>query len=107
VSGGRIRARWCMSQQIWASWIGRIRPMSCFFVFSFLFYPFSLVLLNYIPIFLFLYINKASPRLTPYRLKGKKGVGRLRTPYLLKNYGGLLHRGSVSKEATSKDHCNH
>jgi hypothetical protein len=96
-----------MSQQIWASWIGRIRPMSCFFVFSFLFYPFSLVLLNYIPIFLFLYINKASPRLTPYRLKGKKGVGRLRTPYLLKNYGGLLHRGSVSKEATSKDHCNH
>jgi hypothetical protein len=24
----------------------------------------------------------------PYRLKGKKGVGRLRTPYRLKNYGG-------------------
>jgi hypothetical protein len=28
------------------------------------------------PIF-YLYISKASPRLTPYRLKGKKGVGRL------------------------------
>jgi hypothetical protein len=36
--------------------------------------------------FYFLHISKASPRLTPYRLKGKKGVGRLRTPYRLKNY---------------------
>jgi hypothetical protein len=65
-----------------------------FFVFSFLFYPFSLVLLNYIPIFfLFLYINKASPRLTPYRLKGKKGVERLRTPYRLKNYASYIWCG--------------
>jgi hypothetical protein len=38
-------------------------------------------------ILLFLHISKASPRLTPYRLKGKKGVGRLRMPYRLKNYG--------------------
>jgi hypothetical protein len=55
-TGGRIRARWCMGQQIWASWTDRIRPMSCFFIFSFLFYPFSLVLLNYIPIFFYFYI---------------------------------------------------
>jgi hypothetical protein len=31
-------------------------------------------------IFLFLHITKASPRLTPYRLKGKKGVRRLTSP---------------------------
>jgi hypothetical protein len=36
--------------------------------------------------FYFLHISKASPRLTSYRLKGKNGVGRLRTPYRLKNY---------------------
>jgi hypothetical protein len=41
-------------------------------------------------IFLYSYIIKASHRLTPYRLKGKKGVGRLRTPYCLKNYGFKL-----------------
>jgi hypothetical protein len=44
--GGRIRAQWCMGQQIWASWTGRIQPLSCFF--SFLFSLFSLVLLDYI-----------------------------------------------------------
>jgi hypothetical protein len=42
--------------------------------------------LNYIPIFLFLYINKVSSHLTLYRLKDKKGVRRLETPYRLKNY---------------------
>jgi hypothetical protein len=29
-----------------------------------------------------------SPRLTLYRLKGKKGVGHLMSPYHLNNYGG-------------------
>jgi hypothetical protein len=35
---------------------------------------------------LFLYITKVSPRLTPYRLKGEKGVGRLTSPCLLNSY---------------------
>jgi hypothetical protein len=58
------------------------------FFASFLFFsPFlTLYYWIYFYIFLFLHITKASPRLTPYRLKGKKGVGRLRTPYRLKNY---------------------
>jgi hypothetical protein len=55
-----------------------------FFRFFFSFLPFSLVLLNYIPFFLFLYINKASPRLTLYRLKGKKGSIALRRLIALK-----------------------
>jgi hypothetical protein len=37
--------------------------------------------------YLFLYIIKASPRLMPYRLKVKKGVGRLNSPCRLNNYG--------------------
>jgi hypothetical protein len=40
VSEGRIRARWSMGQQIWASWTGRIQPMSYFFRFFFSFLPF-------------------------------------------------------------------
>jgi hypothetical protein len=57
------------------------------FCFFFLFSPFlTLYYWIYFYIFLFLHITKASSRLTPYRLKGKKGVGRLRTPYRLKNY---------------------
>jgi hypothetical protein len=50
------------------------------FLFSFLFFFFGLVLLEYFYIFLFLHITKASPHLTPYRLKGKKGVRRLESP---------------------------
>jgi hypothetical protein len=38
-------------------------------------------------ILLFLHISKVSPRLTLYRLKGKKGVCCLDSPYHLKNYG--------------------
>jgi hypothetical protein len=37
------------------------------------------------PIF-YLYISKASYCFTSYRLKGKNGVGCLRTPYRLKNF---------------------
>jgi hypothetical protein len=37
-------------------------------------------------IFLYYYIIKMSLRLTLYRLKDKKGVGRLTSPYRLKNY---------------------
>jgi hypothetical protein len=48
-------------------------------------------------IFLYSYIIKASPRLTPYRLKGKKGVGRLRTPYRLKNYVWSGHNKGIQK----------
>jgi hypothetical protein len=45
----------------------------------------------YIPIYsifiaYFLYINKVSPRLTPYRLKGKKGVGCLISRCHFNNY---------------------
>jgi hypothetical protein len=38
-------------------------------------------------IFLYYYIIKVSPRLTLYHIKDKKGVGRLTSPYHLKNYG--------------------
>jgi hypothetical protein len=41
---------------------------------------------SYIFLF-FLHITKASHRLTPYRLKDKKGVSRLESPSRLKNYG--------------------
>jgi hypothetical protein len=37
-------------------------------------------------IFLYYYIIKVSPRLTLYRLKDKKGVGRLTSSDCLKNY---------------------
>jgi hypothetical protein len=37
-------------------------------------------------IFIYYYIIKASAHLTLYRLKDKKGVGCLRTPYRFKNY---------------------
>jgi hypothetical protein len=40
----------------------------------------------FVQIFLYYYIIKAAPRLTLYRLKDKKGVGRLTSPYRLKNY---------------------
>jgi hypothetical protein len=54
----------------------------------FLFFSFLLFLtLYYSYIFLFLHITKVSSRLTLYRLKGKKGVRRLESPYRLKNYG--------------------
>jgi hypothetical protein len=49
------------------------------FFFSFLlFWP--CIIRVYFYIFLFLHITKASPHLTPYRLKGKKGVRRLESP---------------------------
>jgi hypothetical protein len=47
--------------------------------------PTHLRLYSYI--FQYLYISKASPRLIPYRLKGKKGVSRFTSPYRLNNYG--------------------
>jgi hypothetical protein len=48
---------------------------------------FANFILDYISyILLFLHISKAPPRLTLYRLKGKKGVSRLDSPYHLKNY---------------------
>jgi hypothetical protein len=54
-----------------------------------LFFHFSPFLaLYYWTIFLYfsiLYITKPAPHLTPYRLKDKKGVRRLETPYRLKN----------------------
>jgi hypothetical protein len=64
-------------------------PCDAFFVFLFfsLFLPCIIRLYSYI--FLFLYITKASPHLTLYHLKGKKGVRRLESPYRLKNYGAL------------------
>jgi Ca2+/Na+ antiporter len=49
--------------------------------------------------FLFLYITKALPCLTPYRLKDKKGVYRLETPCRLKNYD----RNINSEENTTKE----
>jgi hypothetical protein len=36
-------------------------------------------------------MSKASPHLTPYRLKDKKGVCHLKSPYHLKNNGGILY----------------
>jgi hypothetical protein len=59
-------------------------PCYAFFRFFFcflLFWPYIIGL--YSDIFLFLYITKASPRLTLYRLKDKKGGP---SPYRLKNY---------------------
>jgi hypothetical protein len=56
-------------------------------VFSFFFSFLLFFTLYYSYIFLFLHITKASPRLTLYRLKGKKGTRRLESPYRLKNYG--------------------
>jgi hypothetical protein len=55
-------------------------------VFSFFFSFLLFFTLYYSYIFLFLHITKASPRLTLYRLKGKKGGRRLESPYRLKNY---------------------
>jgi hypothetical protein len=67
--------------------LAEVGPCDIFCFFS-VFSPFlTLYYWIYFYIFLFLHITKASPCLTPYRLKGKKGVGRLRTPYRLKNYG--------------------
>jgi hypothetical protein len=43
------------------------------FCFSFLLFFWPCIIRLYSNIFLFLYITKASPRLTLYRLKGKKG----------------------------------
>jgi hypothetical protein len=57
------------------------------FCFSFLLFFWPCIIRLYSNIFLFLYITKASPRLTLYHLKGKKGVRRLESPYRLKNYG--------------------
>jgi hypothetical protein len=63
----------------------------CDIFVSFLFFsPFLTFIIGYFYIFLFLHITKASPRLTPYRLKGKKGVCRLESPYRLKNYVCVL-----------------
>jgi hypothetical protein len=53
------------------------------------FFSFSFLALYYN---LFSYIHKASSRLTPYRLKGKKGVHCLDSPYRLKNYGIDKHK---------------
>jgi hypothetical protein len=36
-------------------------------------------------------MSKASPRLTPYRLKEKKSACRLKSPYHLKDYGSILY----------------
>jgi hypothetical protein len=56
--------------------------------FLLLFWPCIIEL--YFFFFLFLHITKVSPHLTPYRLKGKKGVRRLESPYHLKNYEGWM-----------------
>jgi hypothetical protein len=71
-------------------------PCDAFFIFLFfsLFWPFITGLYSYF--FLFLYITKASPHLTPYHLKGKKGVRRLELPYRLKNYGIYCLKGRYS-----------
>jgi hypothetical protein len=66
--------------------LAEVGPCDIFCFFS-VFSPFlTLYYWIFFYIFLFLHITKASPRFTPDRLKGKKGVGRLRTPYRLKNY---------------------
>jgi hypothetical protein len=49
-------------------------------VFSFFFSFLLFFTLYYSYIFLFLHITKASPRLTLYRLKGKKGAGVALSP---------------------------
>jgi hypothetical protein len=70
--------------------LAEVGPCDIFCFFS-VFSPFlTLYYWIYFYIFLFLHITKASPRLTPYHLKGKKGVGRLKTPYRLKNYAPIL-----------------
>jgi hypothetical protein len=60
----------------WANWTSICYYNTIIYIY--------LRLFLYIYIFYFccllLYITKASPRLTPYRLKGKKGVGRLTSP---------------------------
>jgi hypothetical protein len=63
-------------------WQKMAHLMFFYFFFSFLLF----FTLYYSYIFLFLHITKASLRLTLYRLKGKKGVRRLESPYRLKNY---------------------
>jgi hypothetical protein len=58
-----------------------------FYVELLLFATFILIYLElYSYIFLFLHITMVSPHLTPFHLKGKKGVCRLESPYHLKNY---------------------
>jgi hypothetical protein len=61
-------------------WQKMVHLMFFSFLFSFLLF----LTLHYSYIFLFLHITKASPRLTLYRLKDKKGVRRLESPYRLK-----------------------
>jgi hypothetical protein len=91
----------------WASRYGlhglaEYNPCQCFFLFFSPFLAlyywtiFSIFIFLY---FLFLYITKALPRLTPYRLKDKKGVYRLETPCRLKNYD----RNINSEENTTKE----
>jgi hypothetical protein len=70
-----------------------VGPCDIFFVSFLFFLLFDLVLLDIFFIFLFLHITKTSSRLTSYRLKGKKGVGRLRTSYHLKNYAQFFTDG--------------
>jgi hypothetical protein len=74
-------------------------------ILSFLFFSPFLILYYwiYFYIFLFLHITKASPHLTLYRLKGKKGVGRLRTPYRLKNYDAHSISMSTSERLSQLD----
>jgi hypothetical protein len=51
---------------------------------------FATIILMYLGLFFYnfpiLHITKASLHLTPFRLEGKKGVCRLKSPYRLKNY---------------------
>jgi hypothetical protein len=51
------------------------------FLFFLFFFFWHCIIGLYFYIFLFLHITRASPHLTPYHLKGKKGVCHL------KNYG--------------------
>jgi hypothetical protein len=59
---------------------------------------FSDILILFDQIFLYYYIIKAPPRLTLYRLKDKKGVGRLTSPYHLKSYAAYEAGPSILKE---------
>jgi hypothetical protein len=80
LSGGRVRVEGQLM-----GFMQKMAHVMFFFIFLF-FSPFLASIIDYISIyFLFLHISKTSPRLTPYRLKGKKGVCRLETPYRLKN----------------------
>jgi hypothetical protein len=56
----------------------------------------------FVQIFLYYYIIKAAPRLTLYRLKDKKGVGRLTSPYRLKNYD---NNDTVKTRQNKHQHC--